>query len=264
MTMLGSDAAKAAASHPTDGGKLESRSWKMSAFACALSLSAALVIAASLTLLPKAEVAFSAIGEPSMPAYDFDDEFPFVDWDGLRAIDPNVIGWVSIPGTDLGLPIVRANASEPSFYASHGFGRSADAKGCPFLDSDCTDGLNSLNSVVYGHNWSTGEMFAEFAKYARRTYAEKHRKVLLQTPDVKRRLYVQSVEIASGMDSSNVMGFSSREEFRCWYQARYEASIVKLAPKPTGDAAPDKVVTFCTCVDDETRDERVLVYAAEG
>ena len=261
--MLGSDMAKSTASHSTDEGKLKSRSWKMAIFACALSLSAALATTTLSMPLSKAGSAFPAVGEPSISAYDLEEEPPLVDWDNLKATDPNVIGWVSIPGTDLGLPIVRADASEPSFYANHGFGRSADPRGCPFLDSDCTDGLSSLNSVVYGHNLNTGDMFAEFAKYVEQAYAEDHRKVLLQTPGEKRRLYVQSVEIASGTDSSNVTDFSSQEEFRCWYQARYEASIVKLAPKPTGDAAPDKVVTFCTCVDDEMKDERVLIYAAE-
>lgn len=45
--------------------------------------------------------------------------FPDVDWEAWRAINPDVIGWISIPGTPVDYPIVQAPADDPTYYLKH-------------------------------------------------------------------------------------------------------------------------------------------------
>lgn len=107
-------------------------------------------------------------------------------------------------------------------------------------------------------------MFADFADFAGADFAKEHGTVLLQTPDTRRRLQVRCVEVADGACGTNVTAFDSAEELKAWFQARYAASRVKLEDAPVAESAPARVYTFCTCSDDESLDQRVLVYAYEG
>ena len=224
------------------------------------ALSLWLLLAAS---LPSGAEGYAKDAEGGLTAIDRPDEFPEVDWAYWLSVNPDVAGWLTVPGTSIDHPIVQAREGEGGFYLSHGLDKSPDPMGCAFLDSDCTSGLDSPNCVVYGHNWNGGRMFADFARFDELPYAADHDTVLLQTPKWKRKLHVRCVEVAAGSDDTNVTSFDDASGLKSWFQARYGSSCVKLGPAPAGDDAPSRVYTFCTCVDDESLDQRVLVYAAE-
>ena len=44
-----------------------------------------------------------------------------VDWDALLAINPDTVGWIFIPGTNVNYPIVRAPESNPDKYLTIDF-----------------------------------------------------------------------------------------------------------------------------------------------
>lgn len=224
------------------------------------TLSLWLLLAAS---LPGGVAGYAKDAEGGLTAIDHPDEFREVDWDYWLSVNPDVAGWITVPGTSIDHPIVQARKGEGGFYLSHGLDRSSDPMGCAFLDSGCSNGLDSPNCVVYGHNWNGGRMFADFARFDELPYAAGHDTMLLQTPKWKRKLHVQCVEVADGNDDTNVVAFEGTDELKSWFQARYAASRVKLGAVPTGDDAPLRVYTFCTCVDDESLDQRVLVYVTE-
>lgn len=200
-----------------------------------------------------------SIEDAIMDAIDAYDEFPEVDWEHWLGVNPDIVGWVTIEGTAIDHPIVKALGESPAFYLSHGIDGDADGKGCIFLDAECEDGLESMHSVVYGHNWAGGLMFADLAKYADAEFAQSHPRILLQTPSWKERLEVQCIEMANGTDDSNVIAFESAEAMAGWYRDRYRASSLQLGEERVGMRA-DRIYTFCTCADGPG-DKRVLVYA---
>lgn len=188
-------------------------------------------------------------------------EAPEVDWEYWESVNPGIIGWVTVPGTGIDQPIVKASKDEEDFYLSHDLEGKPDPMGCAFLDCTCANGLDSPNCIVYGHNWNGGRMFADFSKFEDGSFAAAHDIVLMQTPQWRRKLRVQCVEVVNGAADTNVTEFGSVEELRAWFQARYTESPVKLGPSPVGENAPPQVYTFCTCAGDESLDQRVLVYA---
>lgn len=42
--------------------------------------------------------------------------FPEVDWDYWKSVNPDVIGWVTVPGTNIDSPIVQAHSDDPEYY----------------------------------------------------------------------------------------------------------------------------------------------------
>lgn len=229
----------------------------VAAFACALGILGALSMASPAAGAAEPEEHLS-LEEAIWEAVD--DDFPAVDWDHWQRINPDIVGWVTVRETGIDHPIVMAREESPAYYLSHGIDRSADPKGCVFLDAECEAGLDSMHSVIYGHNWKGGQVFGDLAKYADAEFAVEHGEILVQTPAWKARLEVQCVEIANGTDDTNVIAFANGEAMAEWYRMRYEASDVKLGEGPSNDGGMERILTFCTCAAG-SEDKRVLVYA---
>lgn len=186
-----------------------------------------------------------------------EDGFPLVDWDFWQGVNPDVVGWVSIPGTELSCPVVRASSDDPEFYLHHDVFRQQSVYGCPYRDAECEEeGFASWNCVIYGHNMSDGTQFAPFVSYTAEGFAEGHRLVLLQTPTEKMRLQVLFAGRSEGLSDSKKLAFAGKEDYSQWFNARKNEAEVLLE-----DADPERVFTFVTCSDDTSVDERVLVFA---
>lgn len=188
-----------------------------------------------------------------------DDGFPYVDWEYWRGVNPDVVGWITIPGTQIDFPIVQAPEWNPTYYLDHDVYREWNYVGCPYLDAECAQGglMNSMNAVVFGHNmgWSS-EMFADLANYSDESYATSHRQVFLQTPDTKRVYSVQAADVIPGWEAVKRVDFTDREDLFSWWGERYAASDMKLGK----GAYAQSMLTLCTCSYNYWSSERTLVY----
>lgn len=102
---------------------------------------------------------------------------------GLRAVNRETVGWLTIAGTSVDYPIVQA--TDNSFYLKNGFDRQPNqGLGCPFLDSRCAPRFDGFNSIVYAH-YIPGkqELFADIANYRDSAFLQRHRYGVLLTQD---------------------------------------------------------------------------------
>lgn len=105
-----------------------------------------------------------------------------IDWNGLKRINPDVIGWIDIPGTEISYPILQSkNNSE---YLQLSIYRKSSKAGSIFTDSRNTDPFTDFNTVIHGHNLqSRSIMFSDLKKYKNSSFAEKHKTVYIYLPD---------------------------------------------------------------------------------
>src|SRR5699024_10196815 len=80
-----------------------------------------------------------------------------VDFDALRAINEDVVAWVYIEDTGINYPVVQGEDNE--YYLHHTFERKENFSGAIFMDITCHPDFTSDNSILFGHNLRTGEMF---------------------------------------------------------------------------------------------------------
>lgn len=191
-----------------------------------------------------------------------EDDFPEIDWEWWRSVNPDVVGWVTVPGTPVNYPIAQALANDPEYYLTHDAYGERNFYGCPYLDAGCVEGglLQSWNAVVLGHNMSLvdGGMFTAFSRYSDEAFAAEHSEILLQTPERKLRLQVIGARVVNGANAEKRVEFSDESDFRSYCEQQLEACDVKLVPNAT--SCPP-LFTFVTCSYTRFDNERMLVFA---
>lgn len=185
--------------------------------------------------------------------------FPEIDWEYWQGINPDVIGWVTVPDTNIDYPIVQAPASDPSYYLYHDVYKDWNYCGCPYLDAGCAeDGLDSLNATIFGHHLRNNTMFSMFSEFGSESYAKEHSTILIQTPTSKRVLDVNFVKVINASVTLNQLDFENQTAYEEWYAGYMEGSKVLLS-----DTIPQHDYMFVTCSYTLWANERTLVVASE-
>lgn len=193
-----------------------------------------------------------------------DDGFPVVDWDYWQNVNPDVIGWITIPGTTVNSPILQAHADAPDYYLNHDIYRNYNPNGAIFLDAECENlGLSSRNAVILGHHIGSDYEAAPFgiiAEYKDTAFASGHATILLQTPNAKSVYEVRFAQIVNGLEPNKRTSFTSDEDFRIWYAESKEDAAMVL----DDDAEPLQTLSLVTCsYNIWVENERTLLVASE-
>ena len=106
-----------------------------------------------------------------------------IDFDALRKINPDVIGWLRYEGTIIDYPVVQGENNE--MYLSMLFDRTWGGCGTLFADCITEAPFRQFNTIVYGHHMKDGTMFACLKELRDPEYCKKHSRLELITPEGK-------------------------------------------------------------------------------
>jgi len=95
-----------------------------------------------------------------------------LDLEALRAVNPDVVGWIEIPGTALSYPIVQS--VDNSYYLDHNWKRESNPGGSIFLEATSSADFGDFNTIVYGHRMRDGSMFGSLRHYSDQSYWQAH------------------------------------------------------------------------------------------
>ncbi|MCL2300259.1 MAG: class B sortase [Firmicutes bacterium] len=89
----------------------------------------------------------------------------------LREENPDIIGWITVPYTNIDYPIVQGK--DNSYYLRRDLNGEPARPGTIFMDYRC-DGGGAGFSVVYGHNMKSGAMFGTLKRYEDKAFLAAH------------------------------------------------------------------------------------------
>ena len=189
------------------------------------------------------------------------DGVPTVDWEYWLSVNPDIVAWVSVAGTEIDYPVVQARSDDPTFYLDHDVYREWNPYGCPYLDAACAgQGIDSPLALMFAHHMNDGSMFSAFASYSDAGFAVEHDEILLQTPEGNERLRVVAADVVDSNAEYKRLDFATGEELSSWLDELLGGADVALVD----DARTDSIKAFCTCSYGRWNGhERTIVYAQE-
>lgn len=165
-----------------------------------------------------------------------------VDFSVLQAQNPDIVGWIYCEGTVINYPVLQGADNQQ--YLRRLYDGTKSTLGSIFLDFRNLADFSDLNSLVYGHNIRSGQMFACLASYREQSYYEEHPVMWLLTPDAAYR-----IDLLAGLVVP-----SDSEVYEIYsYPEDLLEGLEYVVSKSTFDAgqidleAVERIVTLSTC-----------------
>lgn len=180
-----------------------------------------------------------------------------INFDELRKINPDVVAWLTIPGTKIDYPVVQTTDNET--YLKKTFEGGESATGAIYLDCDSDSDMMGYHSIFYGHHMKNKTMFADIIKFKDKDFFEAHREIILYTPE--RELHLKTIAALYGDADGEKRRtkFKSQEAFEQYIDTMTKGCTFREMVKP----GTDRLYSFVTC-SYEFDNARTILYAVEG
>jgi len=167
--------------------------------------------------------------------------WPQVDFVRLSEINPDIVGWIYIEGTNIHYPVVQG--ADNSYYLKRLFDGSYNSSGCIFLDYRCAFDFSDRHSVIYGHHMNDGSMFAALMNYKNQGFYDEHSVALLVTPTAYYKIQLFSGYVSDTRSDAWDLSFGE-QEYMDWLTGIRQRSCFETDYAP---AHTDKIITLSTC-----------------
>lgn len=166
----------------------------------------------------------------------------FVDFEKLREINPDVVGWIHIEKLGISYPIVQGEDNE--YYLAHTFHKEENKCGSIFMEAENQKDFSDQNTFVYGHNMKDRSMFARLNEFQEEETFRENPEFYIYTPKSVLRYKIYSCQIAALGGEAFRRQFSSVDDYGRWQEEVQEQSLYDAGGKPDPD---QKTVTLMTC-----------------
>ena len=200
------------------------------------------VPAPELTIQPDTSSSPELIPPPSFEPKPTSPLAPEVDFESLRAVNPEIVAWLSIDGTNIDYPV--AQHSDNDYYLHHLFNGEWNSSGCLFMDCHNQSDFSGRHIIIYGHHMDNGTMFQNLMGYKNQSFYNEHPTAQLFTPDGAYTVEFFAGYVTSVDGDAWKLDFASDAEFVEWLDNAKNKSLFESHVTPT---AADRIVTLSTC-----------------
>lgn len=175
-----------------------------------------------------------------------------IDFEKLKSINEEVVGWIKIDGTTIDYPIMQTTNNE--YYLRKDIYNKYEQCGSIFLDYKNASNFTDKNIVIYGHHIKKGIMFADLIKIYEGSLG-KDVTVNIYTPEKTMKFKVfssyetkpEDYSINTSIQESNYLEFVNTLKQRS--ENDFNAEFINS----------NQILTLSTC--DSSGQKRVLVHS---
>ena len=192
--------------------------------------------------------------EETLPEEPAEPVWPEVDFEALRKVNKDVVGWIYIPDTNVSYPVVQGKSNDQYLYRL--ITGKYNSSGSIFLEAGIERDFSEQNNPIYGHNMKNGTMFAQLSGYKSQEFYDAHPYAMLLTPEHNYYVRIFSGYVVSEYGDAWETSFSEAK-FEKWLKSVERKSY--FAADNVIPTTEDRILTFSTCTY-ETNDVRFVVH----
>lgn len=166
-----------------------------------------------------------------------------VDFDALKAINEDVVGWLYVEALEISYPVVQGKDNDEYLHTT--YDGTYNFAGSIFIDYENSSDFTDPNTIVYGHNMKNGSMFGILKRMLTENAYDTSPYFWILTPEHNYR-YEIFAAYTTAVGSSTYTLFSAHDkEFK-----EYLLQMKSNSEIDTGDLQPgkkDNIVTLSTC-----------------
>lgn len=177
------------------------------------------------------------------------------DYQSYKALNSDVIGWISVPNTRIEYPVLRTDNND--YYLHHNAEKEQSKSGAIFMDYRNSDFASAKHVIIYGHNMRNATMFHDLNSYKQKDFFENNPTLTLWMDGEKYVYEVFAAHVVLADINFIRTKFKSDEEFVDYFK---EFKSYSKFQNSVEVAEGDQVLTLSTCTY-EYDDSRFVVQA---
>lgn len=185
---------------------------------------------------PGEEPEHGAEGDPWLEA------LKAVNLSDLRGVNSDVLGWITIPDTELSYPVLVCE--DNWYYLNHTWSGERNAAGSIFLEQQCALDLSDFNVIIYGHRMHNNMMFGTLRFYEGMDYWREHPSVYLVSDAGVARYDIFAAYEAGVRTQTYRLGLVEETEKQEFIDYCLGKSVLDTGIIPT---TSEQILTLSTC-----------------
>ena len=177
-----------------------------------------------------------------------------VNFDNLKKINSDVVGWIKVNGTNINYPFVQSKDNK--YYLTHSFSKSYNNAGWVFLDYR-NNNINNRNTIIYAHGRTDKTMFGTLRKVLNNGWINNTNNYVIKISTEKENSLWQIFSIYHIPTTNNYL----QTEFKDEREYQRFLNILKNRSNHnfnTSITSNDTILTLSTCYNDS---EKMVVHA---
>ena len=170
------------------------------------------------------------------------DALAAMDFTALREVNPEVVGWILIPGSPVSYPLMQGADNEK--YLNTTWRGTRSSVGSIFMEHLNSADFSDFNTIIYGHRTVNKSMFGSLKNYAKQEYQKSHPYIYI-TDDAGSRTYAVFAAYEVGVQELTYrLGFLDEADKAEFLEFCVASSVIDTGIVPKVD---DYIVTLSTC-----------------
>lgn len=165
-----------------------------------------------------------------------------IDFVGLKEINPDIVAWLTIPGTPVDYPVLKNPYDD--YYLYRDYIGQYQYTGSVFMRACVAEDFLGEHTILYGHNMRDGQMFGFLQNYRDVSCFQSHPYFYIYLPGEEEALKWQVYSAYECPDATRTYRtiFENEKDYQRWLDMtlRLGTSAAVLDPD-------DRVLTLSTC-----------------
>lgn len=178
-----------------------------------------------------------------------------VDFNELKALNPDTVGWIKVNGTIINYPFVQAKDNK--YYLKRSFDKTYNTGGWIFLDY--RNNINNLgrNNIIYGHERKDDSMFGSLSNVFTKKWQSNTDNYIIKISTPKENTMWQIFSVYHIPVKSDYIqtSFKNDADFQRFLNTISNRTMFNFKTKAT---VKDKILTLSTCYGNN---QRAVVHA---